>query len=292
MLVLDPETIQAKINTAPELASLRSVNQALAELLRADTTVTTQIADIIRRDPSLTARLLKLVNSAFFGLSNPIHSIEEAVLYLGMRQIKQLAMATPIIEDFTQLQNIFSDADWQMLWQHAIACAILTREILSLAQVDYEDDTDYVAGLIHNIGIIVTASLFPDYFEAILEKQKRVDLPLYLLEKQILGWDHAQIGAYYLKRHGLSDELIEATAYHHTPDQAPHFRKTAAAVQLADVLAQSIGLSSFEKPISCDWTSTSGWQILFQDNEEQTPFFIHSLQFSLQHLKGLIAGMI
>src|SRR6185436_1560095 len=87
----DQPTIIAKVKQCPRLPSLRSIETALKELLNADNRFTTQISEVIRRDPSLTARLLRLVNSVYYGLTTPVNSIEEAVFYLGVRQIRQLA---------------------------------------------------------------------------------------------------------------------------------------------------------------------------------------------------------
>src|SRR5215218_11347245 len=96
-------TIVERVNSCPRLPSLRSIETALRELLHADNRFTTQISEVIRRDPSLTARLLRLVNSVYYGLTSPVNSIEEAVFYLGVRQIRQLVVVTPVIEDFEKL---------------------------------------------------------------------------------------------------------------------------------------------------------------------------------------------
>src|ERR1700739_359743 len=100
---IDLKDIRAKLVRCPSLPSLSSINQALQGLLLTEQRYTAQIAEIIRRDPSLTSRLLRLVNSVYFGLTTPVNSIEEAVFYLGVRQIRQLAMVTPVIEDFQRL---------------------------------------------------------------------------------------------------------------------------------------------------------------------------------------------
>src|SRR5512146_1225514 len=85
---LERHEIQSRLEACPRLPSLRSIDSALRELLSADQRYTQQIADVIRRDPSLTARLLRLVNSVYYGLSTPVSNLEEAVLYLGLRQIR------------------------------------------------------------------------------------------------------------------------------------------------------------------------------------------------------------
>src|SRR5947209_8060819 len=133
-----------RVKNCPRLPSLRSIETALRELLHADNRYATQISEVIRRDPSLTARLLRLVNSVYYGLTSPVNSIEEAVFYLGVRQIRQLAVVTPVIEDFQKLAGN-APFPWRSFWQHCIATAIITREITNVTGIAV-DEADYVAG--------------------------------------------------------------------------------------------------------------------------------------------------
>src|SRR3954463_14419874 len=183
----DHATILAKVKNCPRLPSLRSIETALRELLNADQRYTTQIAEVIRRDPSLTARLLRLVNSVYYGLTTPVNNIEEAVFYLGVRQIRQLATVTPIIEDFQQLAGN-SPFPWRSFWQHCIATAILTREITNVTGISM-DEADYVAGLVHDVGKIVMASSFPEQFEEVRRRVQNGDVSRLEAEKAVLGVD-------------------------------------------------------------------------------------------------------
>ena len=149
------------------LPSLSSINNVLHELLHAEQCYTSQISEVIRRDPSMTTRLLRLVNSVYFGLSTPVTNIEEAVFYLGVRQIRQLSMVTPVIEDLQKLSGQFP-FPWREFWQHCIATAILTREITGDLQPAV-DEADYISGLLHDVGKIVMISVFPNHFRAIQE---------------------------------------------------------------------------------------------------------------------------
>src|ERR1700684_3910105 len=97
--------LRRRLDPCPKLASLESINRQLTSLVNSEQSLTSQIADIIRRDPSLSARLLRMVNSVYFGLSANISSIEEAVFFLGLRQLRELSRATPVIEDLTRLQS-------------------------------------------------------------------------------------------------------------------------------------------------------------------------------------------
>jgi len=290
------EQIARRIEGAPRLASLRSIGAALSELVYAENSFTSQIAEVIRRDPSLTSRLLKLVNSVFFGLSQRVNNIEEAIFYLGLRQIRELALATPIIEDFEKLHGGFKNAPWQQLWRHSIGCGIVTREVLSIAGVPFDDDTDYIIGLVHNVGKIVAASVFPDAFTQLLQASAPTTGEICALERELIGWDHARIGAYYLEKHHLGPEIVEPVRWHNEPQNAGDYTHSAAAVQLSDHMVRSSGIEGLEAtdPVTPEtWTTLPAWQILFGNrNEAETKRVLDALSTSLQRLPRVLKGMI
>jgi HD-like signal output (HDOD) protein len=152
---LDRTQIDNRLKGCACLPSLSSIDSALKELLSADQRYTSQIAEIIRRDPSLTSRLLRLVNSVYYGISTPVKNIEEAVFYLGVRQIRQLAVVTPIIEDLQKLTGNRS-FQWPQFWRHCIGTALMTRDVIDLVR-EPNEEVDYVGGLIHDVGKIVMA---------------------------------------------------------------------------------------------------------------------------------------
>ena len=288
-------TIKKKIDNLPRLASLRSVNTALGELINAEYSFTSQIAEIIRRDPSLTSRLLKLVNSVFFGLSKRISNIEDAVFYLGLQQIRELALVTPVIEDFGSLNHSDEMVNWRLLWQHSIGSAILTREILSLKGLCYEDDTDYIVGLVHNVGKIVIAFGFSEEFELLVNEKFNCTEDLCKREIEIIGWDHARIGAYYLKNHQLSEEIVEAVEYHNHPGDAPKYSMSSAAIQLADHMVRSVGIGGIEHTLPIDrekLQKLAAWPILFGENEEEHRLEVASLWHTLSRLPAILSGIV
>src|SRR5215475_13112757 len=220
---LDFKEIEARLSLCPSLPSLGSINKALQDLLLAEQRYSAQISEVIRRDPSLTSRLLRLVNSVYYGLSTPVNNIEEAVFYLGVRQIRQLTMVTPIIEDFQRLTRQCA-FPWREFWQHSIGAAILTREVISTVQAP-SDESDYVAGLVHDVGKIVMAWSFPDHFAEIHRQAVQGTQDLSLIEMEVLGIDHSELGALYLERHRLPEIMVTAARFHHQPektDRYPH----------------------------------------------------------------------
>jgi putative nucleotidyltransferase with HDIG domain len=291
---LEYKQIESRVNSAANLPSLSSIGSALNELLGADQRYTTQIAEIIRRDPSLTSRLLHLVNSVYYGLAHPIKSIEEAVFFIGVRQIRQLAMVTPVIEEF---QKITSDRrfPWRQFWRHCIGTALITRELVDLVNAP-EGESDYVAGLIHDVGKIVMSSVFPDHFRAIYYTDHSSGLELVQMEREILGMDHAELGALFLKKQKLPEVFVEVARYHHLTQLTGPNARTVAAVQVADLMVRhvKIGDSGNHAEIVADsWMTSSGWKVLFgQQSESEVAIARGSLRRSLDRIPAILESLV
>jgi HD-like signal output (HDOD) protein len=222
---------------------LRSIHGALADLLRNHHSQAGQFAEIIARDPSLTSRLLRMVNSVYFGLGTQVGTIEDAVLYLGLRQIRSLALATPVLEDMSAMGADGPQVSWRDFWLHTLACAFATRDLLNHSDVTIDDDTDYITGLLQNVGKVVIAKVFPAEFAQLTQSVYENEAQVLAAERALLGWDHAAIGAYYLESHKIPAEIVEAVRFHHDPLQAPARKHLAAATHLADGYARLAGLS-------------------------------------------------
>lgn len=291
---LSPSQIQAQLARCPSLPSLGSINKALQELLHAEQRYSAQISEIIRRDPSLTSRLLRLVNSVYYGLAQPVNSIEEAVFYLGVRQIRQLALVTPIIEDFQRLTRQCR-FPWREFWQHCIGVALLTREVLSTVQTPM-DESDYVAGLVHDVGKIVMAWSFPEHFAEIHRQAGAAGRELIEIEREILGLDHAELGAMYLERQRLPDLMVRAARYHHRPQDSEQHTALVASVHVADLLlrAEGIGYSGNHAPVTREQCQESvGWKLLFPNPQDSEQAIARaSLERSLERLPHVLEGLV
>jgi HD-like signal output (HDOD) protein len=287
--------IRRRIESCPKLASLQSINQALSALIRSESSLNSQIAEIIRRDPSLSTRILRMVNSVYFGLSARLNNIEEAVFFLGLRQIRELSLATPVIEELEHLQ-VNSSLPWKELWSHSIGTAILTREIIASTPLRVDDDTDYLVGLLHNIGKVVMAYSFPNELHALMQMEAGTTAEVCRQERELIGWDHAQIGAHFLECHRLADEIVVAVRYHADPESAPRHRIFAGALQVAESVVRHTGISGgFEKvdPIGADdWTKLDGWKILYGAEGPESMLARGSITNSLRHLPSVMQGLL
>ena len=262
-----------RINQCPKLASLRSINDTLRSLLESEDSFLAQIAEVIRLDPSLTTRVLDLVNPIFFGSKDNkrISGVEEASIFLGLNRIRELLFATPVIEEILELGKNAPSFPWEEFWKHSIGTAILTRELLSVLNISYEEEADYVAGLLHNLGILILAITFPDLFKKIYLKKYGSTEELIDEENAKIGWGHAKIGAYYLWNHHISDEIVDAIHWHDQPKQSKESPKLAAAIQVSQAIVSELGftgLNKCKKPESGSYQELEGWEMLTEDHED------------------------
>lgn len=262
-----------RINQCPKLASLRSINDTLRSLLDSEDSFLAQIAEVIRLDPSLTTRVLDLVNSIFFGSKDDkrISGVEEASIFLGLNRIRELLFATPVIEEILELGKNTESFPWEEFWKNSIGTAILTRELLSVLEISYEEEADYVAGLLHNLGILILAITFPDYFQKVY--LKKYDSPEEIIEEEEsqIGWSHSKIGAYYLWNHHISDEIVDAIHWHDHPKKAKESPKLAAAIQVSQSIVCELGFTGLDKykqqPVGA-YQKLDGWEILTGELEK------------------------
>jgi len=291
---LDLTRVDARLRGCACLPSLSTIESALRELLDADQRYNSQIAEIIRCDPSLTTRLLRLVNAVHYATAKPAKNIDEAVFYLGVRKIRQLAMVTQIIEDFQKLVegNRFP---WRQFWRHCIAAALMTREITELLQ-SQEDEIDYVGGLIHDVGKIVMASAFPDHFEEIYQRRAQEGVELVQCEREILGVDHCDLGAMYLRKQGLAEAYVEIVQFHHAPQLSRYQTSVTAAVHLADLLVRhsKLGESGNHAEVPLDsWLESPAWKILFgRQTAAERDFSRASLNESLERIPVILESLV
>ena len=231
---LTREQIEDRLRNSKPIPSLHRINDCLQRLLAGENHYTSEISAVIRRDPSLSSRVLQLANSVYFGLATPVQTIDEAVLYVGMQEIRQLALITPIVDDF---QRICKDVavTRREFWQHCIGTAILTRDLIGSVNLQGEE-SDYLAGLLHDVGKILMASVFPEYFIIIHRLCRESGRDLKEAEIGVLGVDHGEMGAIYFQLHDLPALFVETARFHHSPERAEQHKGVVAAVQVADLL--------------------------------------------------------
>ncbi len=212
--LLNQSELRGIVGRIRKLPSLPHIYTQLQSIIHDENVTLKDIAKLVGADAALAARVLQIVNSAFFRLARRITNIEQAVSYLGFTAIRNLAMS---VEIFTQWPaGASSHLNLNKLQSHAHAVAAAANSLT--AKTTIADDA-MLAGLLHDIGYWVLAQECPAELDKAVELAVATGIPLHAAESQVIGASHAEIGAYLLGLWGLPYPVIEAVAHHHLPQR-------------------------------------------------------------------------
>lgn len=218
------------------LGSLPIVFQKLLSVLNDSRSSATDVAEVISNDTDLSAKLLRIVNSAFYGIRSKIDTISRAVTIIGSNQLLSLAMGLSIINFFKGIPSEL--VDMASFWQHSVSCGIAARLIASFHRTP-NTERFFVTGLLHDIGRLFIFKELPDYAKAILVAARARQSLLTPIESEILGFTHQKLGGALLKHWKFPVSLEKNVRYHHEPAKAVN-RNEAAIILLADVMAHAL----------------------------------------------------
>lgn len=251
--VLNNESVQRCISTLDSLPSLPSLYVKLMDELRAPAPSIARVGEIISSDVAMTAKILQLVNSAFFGISRSVSSPTQAVNLLGLETIKSLVLSTQVFSQFAEDQLPAHLAN--QLWGHSLSAGSYAKAIAQAEKPDDSGASDhaFLAGLLHDVGKLVLAINLFDRYSKALGLSQRDGLPLVKAELQTTGISHAEVGGYLLGLWGLPDPIVEAITFHHNPSQCPAERFIPlTAVHAANALEHEIGGDADGPEVSFD----------------------------------------
>jgi putative nucleotidyltransferase with HDIG domain len=217
-----------------QLPAVPDLYREISALLESDRGSVDQLGAVIGRDIAMTAMILKLANSAFFSLRHAVTSPAEAVSYLGIDLLKALVLAHGLFGQVGAFR--IPTFSIQHLWQHSLAVAMASRRIAEAEEAGAQRANEcFTAGLLHDIGILILASRFPEDYAKVLETNRRSGGELEASEYHIFGATHGEVGAYLLALWGIPEPVVQAAAYHHSIARQPVRGFTAAlAVHVAD----------------------------------------------------------
>jgi HD-like signal output (HDOD) protein len=197
-----------------------------------------RVVALIAQDKSLAAQCLHMANSPLYGRSAEISSVRDAVVALGMQRMRDIAISCSVL---TLAPNGSSAIDPTVFWEHSMGVALICRHFAQ--RIGFPDPGKvYLAGLLHDLGIIVNLWILPKEFGEAIELARSEGIPLQEAESKTLGLTHCESGQILAERWGLTADLVTVVRYHHEPEQASSHLSLLALVSLSDLLCRMAGL--------------------------------------------------
>ncbi len=262
------EKIKQLVSQIDKLPSLPVLYFEIVQELQSDDASIKKIGEIISRDLAMTAKILQLVNSAFFGLRRQISNPGDAAAYLGLETIQTLVLSIHAFSQFGSKR--VGELSLEQVWSHSMATGILAKKIAQAESLGKDTVNDaFTAGLLHDLGRVILASNLPREYGEAMACSQQDEILLCEAEQRVFGSTHAEVGAYLLELWGLPDTILESIAFHHEPSKsALDDFCLLSAVHVADSLA-SEAHSDEEKGlvanIDADYLSRIGMEAIIEN---------------------------
>lgn len=217
------------------IATLPEVTAKIISTVEDPKSSAAQLHKIVSHDPALVTRILKVVNSAFYGLPGQVGSVERAIVLLGLNAVKNIAVAASLGQMFrgVKLCDGYTVKD---LWTHCIAVAVVSREMAKRAKLQLAEEA-FLAGMIHDVGILVSLQTWPEQLRTVCERAIASDRPFIELEQEIIGVDHQQLGKGLAEKWQFPLPCQLVAGHHHDPASLPEgSRILVSLVHIADTI--------------------------------------------------------
>lgn len=273
-------SIREKIESIGQLPTFPETASEVVKLVNNSSVSMRQISNVIGQDPSLAAKVLKFVNSAFYGLHQSVSSLQLALVMLGIREIRNIVIGLSVFKTFDKA-NHSKLFDKVRFWQHSVSTGQIARSISTKLSIQMEGE-EFTAGLLHDMGRIVFDQFFPEEFGRAWKSSISDSIPLHEAEKNELGVDHAEIGAWMASKWNLPLNLVDAIRCHHEPSKAEHGKILVAVVSLANMLCKIEGVKFGGFMSETTLENSEPWKILLKERPQLEDIDLERFTFELE----------
>jgi len=276
-------TAEALVNKSLDLVSPPNTYIQLNKLIQDPDSAIDDISAVINTDPALATRLLRIVNSPFYGFPSQINTISRAITIIGTRELTHLVLATSVINAFKGIPSSLINMD--EFWRHSFATAI-TAQLLAEECGQHATERFFIAGLLHNIGSLVLYQSMPELAGEAIRSAEFGHEVLFKAEQRVIGFAHTDVGYALAHAWHLPHSLQEVARYHHSPSEAEDFPIDVAIVHIADVLVSSVpfGHSGDNHVPPLD---PAAWELLAL-NEVQMPMLLQQVSERIDLLSSVM----
>jgi putative nucleotidyltransferase with HDIG domain len=277
-------SLETLIESCHQLPPFPAVFNRALTLMNSPHVSLQEIVDTIQYDQSITANVLKICNSAHFGLRQPVGSLQEAVMFLGFSQLLEILLSGVTGSMMGRAVSGY-DLEAGELWKHSVSSALLSQIIAR--RINREPSPlIFTAALIHDIGKVMLNSYVADQYQYIKERVQTQGISFLEAEKEVLGIDHAELSAMIIEQWNFPREIIRAIRYHHTPLSATSDQEYVFQIYLCDLVAILTGIGG-----GVDGLSYSGFKeimVHYNLNEKDIERFIAQLGDQINKVEAMI----
>jgi len=236
-----------KLSSIPDLPTLPQVATRLQEEAASSRASAGTISEIIREDPAISIKVLKVANSPLYGLGRNVTDMRAAVRVLGFKEVCNIVLSMSTLKLFKGASHI----DYKRFWNHSLSVAFATKAIVDFTgkgcrAIDSAKIADlFIAGLLHDIGILVMDQYMPEKYESVLKAMSSMgDVPIYGVEYECLGISHGEVGGLILRQWNIPAHITDAVAFHHKPEDLEAQRELTEIVHIADFICNNQGVDN------------------------------------------------
>jgi len=234
-------SVEQMVQDVSTIHSLPMFYSQLSEAIDHPRSSIADIAKIISEDLGLTARILKLANSPLFGYFSKIETITQAVTIIGVLQVRDLALALSVMDVFSGIPE--SMVNMEQFWRHSLATG-LTARLVATSQREASLERFFVAGILHDVGRLVMYIRVPELALELLERCRSTGELLYRAERDLFGFDHADVGGALLRRWKIPARVAQPVERHHLSQMAEQYPREASILHFADIVAHALQIGN------------------------------------------------
>lgn len=267
-----------RLSTIENLPVMPQIAMDIMSYVDDEETSIQEIADIISKDPSLSAQILKVANSAFYSLRRNVGSLELAIILLGLREIKNIIFMMSIFRLFPEDSEFcFNEIDYL---KHSILTGQTAKALCKLLELKF-DSSPFLLGLLHDIGKIFLDQNFHENYSQIIEEANKNRSSIYDIEEDVLGTNHAEIGAKIASSWNFPLEFVDCIRHHHDARNSQENILLSAVIYMANLLtnARNIGLPSPSRGI--DIVENPVWKIILKSDKKAQSLDIEKILFEI-----------
>ena len=240
---MDPSKLKKIVDQITGLPTLPAVITKVTQLMQNPKVSASEVGQAISTDQALASKILKVVNSSFYGFPSRITTVTHAIVVLGFNAVKATALSASVFSSFGKSEKETS-FNREAYWKHSIGVGAASKLLAKRLQMK-EVEEAFLAGLMHDVGKVILDQFLHDSFDKVLKLQKLKNCLIIQAEKEILGGvSHAEIGAWLAKKWNLNEEYVHIIENHHNPSSASNFFKVTSIIHVANILIRAMDLGN------------------------------------------------